>query len=239
MCGRGGVVDDATTTSRQGCGESTGRQVQEGPETGQRGPRRQAERRIGSLKSQEAEIKELRAQNEHYRKQSGGRSAGRTRPSTQKRKWHGGMVALRMRSRADRSWMSKGKKRRKSCETLKNSRVCRKEVQDSLKNDPQQQLHKVDQRRHDLMPEHQRAQKGSHKIQSIQDKRRNLQKESTAAQEEMRKIREDTVRNEECFRQLSGKVDENNMADAEMAAELQGLQAGGERRGSDASQTGN
>ena len=30
----------------------------------------------------------------------------------------------------------------------------------------------------------------------------------------------------------------NNMVDAEMAAELSGLQAGGERRGSDASQTG-
>ena len=131
------------------------------------------------------------------------------------------------------------KKSQKKLRDVEKLSCVSKEVQDSLKNDPQQQLHKVDQRRHDLMPEHQRAQKGSHKKQSIEDKRRNLQKESTAAQEEMRKISEDTVRNEECFRQVSGKVDENNMADAEMAAELQGLQAGGERRGSDASQTGN
>ena len=51
--------------------------------------------------------------------------------------------------------------------------------------------------------------------------------ESAAAQEEMRKIRE------ERFRQLSDKVDKNKLADAE-AAELQGLQAGGQRRWSDA-----
>ena len=55
----------------------------------------------------------------------------------------------------------------------------------------------------------------------------------------MRKIREEIDRNEERFRLLSDKVDKNRMADAEMAAEHQGLQAGGERRGRDASQTCN
>ena len=34
-----------------------------------------------------------------------------------------------------------------------------KEAQDSLKNDLQQQLQEVEQRRHDLMPEHQKVQK--------------------------------------------------------------------------------
>ena len=62
-----------------------------------------------------------------------------------------------------------------------------KEVQDNLKYDLQKQLQEVEQRRHDLMLEHQRLQKRSQKIQGIQDKRRNLQKESTAAKEEMRK----------------------------------------------------
>ena len=57
-----------------------------------------------------------------------------------------------------------------------------------------------------------------------------MQKESAAAQEEMRKIREEIDRNEERFRQLSDKVDKNKMVDAEMAAELQGLQTGEERR---------
>ena len=43
-------------------------------------------------------------------------------------------------------------------------------------------------------------------------------------------------RNEERFRQLSEKVDKNKMADAEIAAEHQGLQAGEERRGRYAAQ---
>ena len=51
-----------------------------------------------------------------------------------------------------------------------------------------------------------------------------------------RKIREEINQTEERLRQLSGKVDEYNMVDAEMAGELQGLQAGEEKRGSNASQ---
>ena len=54
----------------------------------------------------------------------------------------------------------------------------------------------------------------------------------------MRRIREEINRNEERFRQLSDKVDKNIITDAEMAAELQGLQAGEETRGSNDSQTG-
>ena len=63
-----------------------------------------------------------------------------------------------------------------------------------------------------------------------------MQKESAAAQKEMRKIKEDIDRNEKRFRQLSDRVDKYKMVDAEMAAKLQGLYAGGERRGSKASQ---
>ena len=108
------------------------------------------------------------------------------------------------------------------------------EVQENLKNDLQQQLQDVEQRRHDLMPEHQKVQNRSQKTHSIQDKRKNMQKGNAAAQEETLKIREDS--NGERFRQLSDKVDRNKMPDAEMAAELQRLQAGEERRGSNASQ---
>ena len=55
----------------------------------------------------------------------------------------------------------------------------------------------------------------------------------------MQKIGEEIDRNKERFRQLSGKVDKNKLAaDAAMESELQGLEAGGNRRGSDASQTG-
>ena len=52
----------------------------------------------------------------------------------------------------------------------------------------------------------------------------------------MRKLREEIEWKEERFTLLSDNVDKNTMADAEMEAELQGLQAGEERRGSNASQ---
>ena len=113
-----------------------------------------------------------------------------------------------------------------------------KELQESIKSNLQQQLQEVEQRRHDLMPEHQKVQKRQQKTQSIQDKRRNMQEESAAGQKEMQSVREEIDRKEERFRQLSDKVDKNKMVDAEMAAELQGLQAGEERRGSNASQPG-
>ena len=86
------------------------------------------------------------------------------------------------------------------------------------------------------MPEHQKVQTRSQNIQSIQDKRRTLQKVSTGAEEEMRKLQEEQKEERVVF--LSNKVDKIKMADAEMAAELQSLQAEEERRGSNASQTG-
>ena len=55
------------------------------------------------------------------------------------------------------------------------------------------------------MPEHQKVQKRPQNIQSIQDKKRNMQKESGAAQEEMQRIREEINRNEKRFLQLSDK----------------------------------
>ena len=59
-----------------------------------------------------------------------------------------------------------------------------------------------------------------------------------AAEEEMRKLQEELKQKEERILFLSTKVDKNKMADAEMAAEIESLQAGEERRGSNASQTG-
>ena len=108
------------------------------------------------------------------------------------------------------------------------------ETQSGITENLQRQLQEVEQERHDLLPEHQRVQKRSPKIQSGQDKKKNMQSEMAAAEDQMWKIREEVDRNEERFRLLSDKVGRNRMAEAE----LQGLQAGEERRGSDASQTG-
>ena len=90
----------------------------------------------------------------------------------------------------------------------------------------------------DLIPEHQKAHKRSQKIQGIQDRRRNLQKDSIAAEGEMRKLQQEIRQKEERHLFLSNKIDKSKMQDAEMVAELQSLQAGEERRGSNASQTG-
>ena len=50
---------------------------------------------------------------------------------------------------------------------------------------------------HYLLPEHQRVQKRSQKLQSIRDKKRILQKEIVAVREEMRKLKEDVKQKEE------------------------------------------
>ena len=127
------------------------------------------------------------------------------------------------------------KKLQKELRDVERLSLISKEAQESIKQSLKHQLQEVEKRRHDFMLEHQKVQKRSQKIQSLQDKRRNLQNDSVAANKEMRKTREEIDKKEERFRLLSDKVDKNRTADAEMEAELQGLQAG-ERRGSNASQ---
>ena len=75
----------------------------------------------------------------------------------------GEKVAWRRGSRAAKSWMSKKGSCRGSYEKLRNSRACRKSFKESLKSNLQQQPQEVEQRRHDLMPEHQKVQKRSRK----------------------------------------------------------------------------
>ena len=87
------------------------------------------------------------------------------------------------------------------------------------------------------MPEHQKCRTGPKRNKDSRTQERVCRKKMQQ-QEEMRKIAEKNARNEQRFRFLSDTVDKNKMADAEMVAELQGLQAGEERRGSSAPQTG-
>ena len=96
-----------------------------------------------------------------------------------------------------RSWMSKERSCRGNCETLRSSRAYRRKLQSGLQEGLQQQLQDTEEKRHYLLPERQRVQKRSRKMQSIQDKKRNLQKENVAAREEMRKLKEDVKQKEE------------------------------------------
>ena len=65
-----------------------------------------------------------------------------------------------------------------------------------------------------------------------------MQKQNAAGEEEMRKLRGDVKQKEERILFLSDKVEKHKMAVADRAAELQVLQAGEERGGSNPSQTG-
>ena len=70
-------------------------------------------------------------------------------------------------------------------------------MQESIRESLQHQLQEVEKRRHDLVPEHQTFQKRSQKIQSIQDKRKHMQKKMLQAEEEVRKLRDDVKQKEE------------------------------------------
>ena len=111
------------------------------------------------------------------------------------------------------------KKIQKELREVERLSFASKEMQESLKESLQHQLQEVEKRRNDLMLEHQKVQKRMQKVESLKDKRRNLQKGSLTAKEDMRKFREEIEWKEERFRLLSDKVDKNRMADAEMEAE--------------------
>ena len=96
-----------------------------------------------------------------------------------------------------------------------------KQMHESIMESLQHQLQDVERRRHDLMPEHQKVQKRSPKIQSIKDKRKicrkkMLQRKKRCGSHVMMSSRKRSV---SCF--WSDKVEKNKMADADMAAELQ------------------
>ena len=173
MCGRGGVAGDVTITSRQGCVGSTGRRSQQRVEKGQRALRHRVEKRTRkTLRLRVFGLSIIGSRLEE--KQIGGEEQGRQglpprRESGLEEVW--GLEAedeIESRKKLD----AQRKKLQKELRDVENLSCASKEVQDSLKNDLQQLLQEVEQRRHDLMPEHQKVQKISHKIQSIEDKRR-------------------------------------------------------------------
>ena len=125
------------------------------------------------------------------------RSPRRARASIKERKRPGRRVGVEMdlEDEADtRKKMDKQKKKlQKELRDVEKFSCVAKEFQERLKSNLQQQLQEggtKEARFHAV-------QKSSQKIQSIQDKRRNLQKNSTAAEEEMRKLQEELKQEEE------------------------------------------
>ena len=241
MCGRDGVAGAATMTSGHGCVGSTGRRLPQGQDNGLRALRRRAGRKKGETQARRQRIRSfepgLRPWKRRKVKQS---KEGKGFHQGERAVWKKSGVwrwTTRMRQRVDRSWMNRRRSSRRSCEISRSSRVSRKSFRKNPKNNLQQQLQEVEQRKHDLMPEHQKSAEKIAKYTKHPGKR-NLQKDSTAAEEDMRKLQEDSKQMEERVLFLSNKIEKNKMQDAEMAAELRSLHAGEERRGSNASQTG-
>ena len=168
MYGRGGAAGDATTTSTQSCGENTSWRLWRKRVSGPLVLRRQVEERRRSRKIQEAEIKELRAQIKQLRKQQRG-EAGQERQGDPARR-ESGLEAdwsmdcgeeVQNRKKLDEQ---RGMPQRQLRE-LEKFTDAPQDVQ-SLKENLQQKLQDVVQKRNDLLPEHQRVQKRSQKIQS-------------------------------------------------------------------------
>ena len=106
-------------------------------------------------------------------------------------------------------------------------------------------LRKLDEQRKKMQRELREVERlscASKKVQEnlVESLQHQLQKRKCAERElgGMRRNAENQRRNWVEGRALHTAVGQNTMADAEMEAELQGLQAGEERRGSNASQTG-
>ena len=81
-------------------------------------------------------------------------------------------------------------------------------------------LPEIEEKRNELVPEHQRMQKLSQKMPSIQDKKRKLLKEACACDKEMRKVGEEISEREARYLELSNKSTNNQMA----------LEEGGEKK---------
>ena len=174
MFGRGGVAGDATTTSWQGCGESTSRQLRRKLAIGPRAVRRRLEKKIRSPKVRRQRLKGFESI-EWFCKQRGeagqeGESGPARRESGLEEDWGVDMdIEGRRSSRMVKtrgSWMSKERGCRRNCETLRSSRSYRRKlIQSGLKAGLQQQLQDIEQKRHDLLREHQRVQKTSQQHQ--------------------------------------------------------------------------
>ena len=184
-------------------------------------------------KSFEAENEELRARLEALEKEGKRRSPRRARASIKERERSGRRVGCGDGPRQSRKKLDEHmKKLQKELRDIEKFSCIPKEFQDSLESNLQQQLQEVEQRRHDLMPEHQKVQKRSQNTKTSWTKEE-ICSETVPQEKRMRMLQGKLKQMEDRVLFLSNKIDKNKMA-----ADLRSLQAGEERGGSNASQTG-
>ena len=152
------------------------------------------ERKTGGTKAWRQQNKELRARLEALEKKEwegvqGGQGLPSGRESGLEEEW-GVELNLQDEVESRKKLDEQRRKLQKELRGFEKFSCVPKEFQENVKSYLQEQLQELEQRRHDLMPEHQKAQKRSQNIQS-------LQKDSTAAEEEIRKLREYVKQEEE------------------------------------------
>ena len=113
------------------------------------------------------------------------------------------------------------------------------EVESKKKLDEQrkEELQEIEQKWNDLLLEHQRMQKKSQKLHSLQDNKKKCLKDAGMCEEEMEKVRDEIAEREAHFQELAQKSRNFQMAADDLEEEIRVLQAGEERRGSCASQS--
>ena len=163
MCGRGGVASDGNIPSSL--------QVHAG---GRCKIRRMIHRlfdvkweRRQKAQSLEAENKELRARIDGLEKKEGvqrGQSIPSREGSDSEDVW-GEFMEVENEAETRRKLDEQKKKLQKELRDVDRLSFVTKEVQESIMESVQHQLQEVEKRRHDLMPEHQKFQKRSQKIQ--------------------------------------------------------------------------
>ena len=134
MCGRGCVVGAATITHPGGAAwEVQAGYRQQGLENGLRALRRQAERKTESPKVWKLKKRSFGPGLKPWRKKEGKEpKEDKAFHPGEKAAWRKSEVwkwTPRMRSRAEKSWMSKGENCRRSCDTLKKLSCIPKEAQ--------------------------------------------------------------------------------------------------------------
>ena len=112
---------------------------------------------------------------------------------------------------------------------------------DRQKEKWKEELQEIESKRTELLPEHQKMQKSSQKLKSMQDKKRKCFKDACACEGApqllQQKMEERKTLFETRVRALSEKSADCRKAAADLDVEIQALQAGDERRGSSASES--
>ena len=152
-------------------------------------------------------------------------------------------VRWNMKRRQDfrRSWMSKTKACSGSCGEVRSFANMDPSFQGQAEGGMESGAGGNREKRTELLPEHQKVQKKSQKMQSLRVKQKNHLKTAGECEGEMQTLNkeweEKKAHYETRFRALSERSGDSRKAAAELENEIQNLQASEERRGSSASQS--